>query len=254
MDLQRVSVGIAAAIGAETAARIAPAVEAAGFRGLWINETPGTDALEVAAAVARGTERLMIATGVIPVDRRPPQELLDELSRLDLPGDRFVLGIGSGAARTGVLPLMRDAIGQLRAADCAGIVVGALGPRMRRLAAEQSDGVVLNWLTPDAAADQSRAHHELDPGGLVTLYVRTAAEPDAVARLEEEAGRYGRIPSYAANFERLGFGPLDTTIGPGQAEERLAAYASAVDEVVLRAVVPDDDAASYLRFVDALAG
>lgn len=253
MDLQRVSVGVAAAIGTDTAARIAPAIEAAGFHGLWINETPGTDALEVAAAVARVTERLTIATGVIPVDRRPPREVRDELDRRELPGDRFALGIGSGGARSGVLALMRDAVAELRAADTAGIVVGALGPRMRRLAAEHADGVVLNWLTPAAAADQAREHHDIDPGGLATLYVRTAAEADAVPRLEEEAARYGGFPAYAANFDRLGFGPLDTVIRPGEAADRVAAYADAVDEVVLRAIVPSDDADAYLRFVDAIA-
>nr|BFF12158.1 hypothetical protein GCM10025699_34610 [Microbacterium flavescens] len=44
------SIGVAAAVGADVAARLAPAVEAAGFHALWVNDTPGNDALAVLAA------------------------------------------------------------------------------------------------------------------------------------------------------------------------------------------------------------
>ncbi|WP_203137841.1 LLM class flavin-dependent oxidoreductase [Microbacterium sp. JZ31] len=250
MDLQRVSVGIAASAGPDAARRIAPLIEAAGLGALWVNETPGHNALEVVAAAAEVTSAIRIATGVIPVDRRPVAELRDDLARLTLPADRLTLGVGSGAARGGVLRLMRDAIDGLRAGGVTDVVLGALGPKMRRLAAERADGVVLNWLTPDAASAQAAEHHATDARGRVALYVRTAADAAALPRLEEEAGRYGRIPSYAANFARLGFGPLDTVIRPGEAHERVAAYLDAVDEVVLRAVAPADGPDDYARFVE----
>ncbi|WP_345751147.1 LLM class flavin-dependent oxidoreductase [Microbacterium rhizophilus] len=253
MDLHRVSVGIAASAGPEVARRIASLMEEAGLGTLWVNETPGADALEVAAAATEATTRIRVATGVIPVDRRPAVELLDDLARLGLRGDRFTLGVGSGAARSGVLGLMRDAIAELRAGGVTDIALGALGPRMRRLAAERADGVVLNWLTPGAAAEQTAAHHAVDADGRVALYVRTAAAEDAVPRLEEEASRYGGFPSYAANFERLGFGPLDTVIRPGETRARVAAYLDAVDEVVLRAVTPGDAPDDYARFIDTVA-
>ncbi|GGH37865.1 LLM class flavin-dependent oxidoreductase [Microbacterium album] len=254
MNLERVSLGIAAAAGPDIARRIAPAIEAAGMRGLWVNETPGHSALEVAAAAAEATERIVVATGVIAVDRRPANEIVAEVDRLRVPRERLVLGIGSGAARTGVLGLVRGALDDLRPVGAAGVVVGALGPRMRRLAAVRADGVLLNWLTPEHAAEQAREHREIDPDGRVTLYVRTATEPEAMTRLTEEARRYGRFPTYAANFARLGVDPLDTTIAPARLAERLPAYLNAVDEVVLRAIVPSDDADAYVRFVDAVAG
>ncbi|WP_309068539.1 LLM class flavin-dependent oxidoreductase [Microbacterium sp.] len=250
MDLQRVSIGIAASAGTGVARRIAPLIEAAGLGALWVNETPGHNALEVAAAAADVTSAMRVATGVIPVDRRPAAALLDDLARLSLPADRLTLGVGSGAALSGVLTLMRDAVDELRAGGAADIALGALGPKMRRLAAERADGVVLNWLTPDEASAQAAEHHAIDARGRVALYVRTAADPAAMVRLEEEAGRYGRIPSYAANFERLGFGPLDTVIRPGEARGGVAAYVEAVDEVVLRAVTPSDDPDDYARFVE----
>ncbi|MBF0815156.1 LLM class flavin-dependent oxidoreductase [Microbacterium paludicola] len=252
MELHRVSIGIAAATGPDVARRIAPLIEGAGLGGLWVNETPGADALEVAAAALEATETIRVATGVIPVDRRPAAELLAELARLRLPLQRLTLGIGSGGRRAGALDLMRDAIAELRAGGVPDIALGALGPKMRRLAAERADGVVLNWLTPAAAAAQTAEHHDVDPAGRVVLYVRTAAEDAAVPRLEEEAARYGGFPSYAANFERLGFGPLDTVIRPGEARERIPAYLDAVDEVVLRAVTAGDDPDDYARFVETV--
>ncbi|MFL0410585.1 LLM class flavin-dependent oxidoreductase [Microbacterium paludicola] len=250
MQRHRLSVGIAATAGADVAERIGPLLEEAGLRALWVNETPGANALDVAAAAARVTRTLRVATGVIPVDRRPAAEVLADLAGLDIPADRLTLGIGSGARRTGALDLMRSAIADLRSGGAPEIALGALGPKMRRLAAERADGVVLNWLTPAAAADQAAEHHEASPDGRVILYVRTATRAEAVPRLEAEAGRYGGFPSYAANFARLGFGPLDTVIHPGEARERVAAYVDAVDEVVLRAVTPGEDPDDYVRFVD----
>ncbi|GAA3652703.1 LLM class flavin-dependent oxidoreductase [Microbacterium marinilacus] len=251
MELHRVSIGIAAAVGADVARRIAPLMEDAGLGALWVNETPGHDALEVAAAAAAATTRLRVATGVIPVDRRPAAELLDELGRLRIPRERLVLGIGSGAARTGVLGLVRGAVDELRAGGAGEVVVGALGPRMRRLAAEEADGVVLNWLTPAAAAQQAAEHRASDASGRVVLYVRTAVDAEGVRRVEAEAARYAGIPSYGANFARLGFGPMDTVARPDDLlRDRVAEYLDAVDEVVLRAVTADDDPASYVGFVE----
>ncbi|WP_354002986.1 LLM class flavin-dependent oxidoreductase [Microbacterium elymi] len=70
-----------------------------------------------------------------------------------------MLGIGSGQASGPVLAPMRNGIDALRAGTDAPIVVGALGPKMRALAAEAGDGMLLSWLTPqDAAAQTARAH------------------------------------------------------------------------------------------------
>ena len=111
------SIGVAAAVGPQLAARLAPAVEAAGFHALWVNDTPGNDALAVLAAAARETESLVLATGVVPVDRRPPAEILDRVSALALPEDRLLLGIGSGGRREGALALVADAAAADRIRD-----------------------------------------------------------------------------------------------------------------------------------------
>jgi len=246
------SVGIAAAAGTAVAEAIGPALERGGFHALWVNDTPGADALEVLAAAARVTDRLVLATGVIPVDRRAPHEILTRVETLGLPLDRLVLGIGAGGIRVGALDRVRDAAVSLRAGTTARVVVGALGPKMRRLGVEAADGLLLSWLTPDMAAEQAAHAHGVDPATHVALYVRAATDPEAASRLHEEAARYGSYPAYAANFAHLGITAAETIIEPGAGPARIDAYRAGVDEVVLRAITTGDLPEDYIRFIDAV--
>jgi len=246
------SIGIAAALGPDTAAAIAPAVERAGFHALWVNDTPGADALAVLAAAAAVTERLVLATGVLAVDRRDAPSVLADVQRLSLPEERLVLGIGAGAGGPGSLDRVRAAAGILASESAARVMIGALGPRMRRLAAESSDGPLLSWLTPRAAAEQAGEARAVSPDTRVVLYARAAVDPAAHAALAEEAARYAAIPSYAANLARLGVDASDTVL-PQPGDDGIAAgtlrYSASVDELVLRAVTPEPAVESYLRFV-----
>lgn len=247
------SLGIAAAIGPGRAAALAPHVEAAGFHALWVNDTPGADALAVLRAVAAVTSRLTLATGVLPLDRRDPAEIAARVA--DLPQERTVIGIGSGGIGTGALGRIRSAVAELRAAGDARVMVGALGPRMRHLAAVDADGPLLSWLDPATARVQAEEAHAASASAHVALYVRTALDSAARERLREETASYAGFPSYAANFARLGLNPDDTVLDAATEVfgERLASYRDAVDEVVLRAITPADDAAQDRAFVDRAA-
>ncbi|TQK20085.1 luciferase-like monooxygenase [Microbacterium sp. SLBN-154] len=248
------SIGIAAAVGPGFARTIAPAVERAGFATLWVNDTPGHDALEVLAAVAEVTDTLGLATGVIPVDRRPGEEIVERVSALELPVARLTLGIGSGGLRRGALDAVRTAIIRVREGTGARIVVGALGPRMRRLGAAAADGVLLSWLSPALAAAQAAEAHRAQDGAHAALYVRAALDDDAVPRLEAERDAYAGYPAYAANFARLGLAPSDTVLTPDTAALRLPEYLDAADEVVLRMMLADPgDSAAAVRFIERAA-
>ena len=124
---------------------------------------------------------------------------------------------------------------------------------MRRLAAEEADGVLLNWLTPEAG---SVTAHELrrDAGERpvrATLYVRTIVDEAARPALDRESARYESVPAYAANFERLGFGAGEATIADAA---RLGEYVDAdLDEIVLRAMTPSNSLAELEAFVEATA-
>jgi alkanesulfonate monooxygenase SsuD/methylene tetrahydromethanopterin reductase-like flavin-dependent oxidoreductase (luciferase family) len=244
-----VSIGVAAALGPERIARIAAAAESAQFHALWVNDTPGADALAALTAAAAATDSLTLATGVLPVDRRSAADIAAEAR--DLPQERLVLGIGSGGARVGALDLVRAAIATLRSETTARVLVGALGPRMRALAAADADGPLLSWLTPDAAARQAALAHA--DGGYAALYIRTALDEAASGRLADEAARYGSYPAYAANLARLGIAAADTVLAPGTFADGIRRYRDAVDEVVLRAIVPDDGEAEYVRFIEQAA-
>jgi alkanesulfonate monooxygenase SsuD/methylene tetrahydromethanopterin reductase-like flavin-dependent oxidoreductase (luciferase family) len=245
-----VSLGVAGSLGPDVIARIAPAVENAGFHTLWVNDTPDGDALAALAAAARVTERLHLATGVVPVDRRPADTIAAEVASLDLPIERLTLGIGSGVSKAGALARVRQAVEVLHDAGVPRVVVGALGPKMRRTGAERAEGVLLNWVPPTEARTQADALHAISPAAHVAVYVRAAIVPAARERLDTETARYASFPNYAANFERMGVGAADTTIRDvTELSDALEAHTAAADEVVLRAVVPDDTVEAYLDFV-----
>lgn len=246
-----VSIGVAGSLGPAAIASIAAAVEAAGFHALWVNDTPGADSLAAIAAAAETTDRLALATGVVPVDRRPVDEIVAAVR--DLPQERLVLGIGSGAARTGALALVGAAAARLRAGTRARVMVGALGPRMRQLAAEEADGPLLSWLTPARASDQAHDARSESRDAHVALYVRTALEPAAAERLARETAQYAGYPAYAANLQRLGILATDTTLDDRRFEAGLRSYRAAVDEVVLRAITPSGSADDIVRFVESAA-
>lgn len=259
-----VSIGLMGTTPAATLRSLAPRIERLGFDALWLNDVPGGDSLDGLRVAASVTSSLRLATGVIPIDRRPA----DSLDLHGLPVERLDLGIGSGGAERPVAAV-RDAIDLLRDRTEANLVVGALGPRMRRLAAQAGDGVLLNWLTPDAAAaamrdlaaDAAAAAH--DPGDEASpdrvrrvrgiLYVRTIVDEAARPMLVAEAAKYDAFPSYAANFDRLGFRAIDSTVDGAAA---LAAYdrtEDALDEVVLRAITPGSTLAELESFVERAA-
>ena len=249
-----VSIGIAGTLGPDAAARIAAVVEAAGFFGLWVNEVAGADALGMLAAAAEVTTNLTLATGVIPVDRRPGAEIAAHVAALGLPADRLMIGIGSGKPGLGSIARVEEAIAEIRQASTARILVGALGPRMRQLAAERADGALLSWLTPPVAAAQAAEFHEIAPTGHVALYARTAVDAAGIPRRDAEALAYAGYPAYKANYARLGMDPYGTLL-PQPGDDSIApgaeAYRASVDELVLRAMASGDTADDYVRFAEA---
>jgi alkanesulfonate monooxygenase SsuD/methylene tetrahydromethanopterin reductase-like flavin-dependent oxidoreductase (luciferase family) len=245
-----VSIGIHGRTPAEVVRELAPRVERLGFTALWINDVPGGDSLAGLRVAAETTSTLGLATGVIPLDRRPAASL--DLG--GLPPDRVTLGLGSGRAAK-PLGLVRAALDELRDRTDAELVVGALGPKMRRLAAERADGVLLNWLTPRAAAE---ADGELRAasGARATrsiLYLRSVTDPASRSALEREADGYEAVPAYAANFERLGIRAIDATLDLSEDAAARVVPFDVVDEIVLRAITPTGGRDELVRFVEAAA-
>lgn len=247
-----ISLGLPGATDPAILRVIAERAEQLGVHALWLNDTPTGDALAGLAAVAEVTTTLRLGVGVIPVDRRPAADILRGAQ--GLPEHRLTIGIGSGGP-TNALARVRDAVDELKQNSTAAIAIGALGPKMRTLAAEMGDAVLLNWLTPETA---TRAMGDLrvssgDRGVRGILYARSIADAAARPALIAEADTYAGFPSYAANFARLHIRALDTTIDGTDGFAAAAPFEAAVDEVVLRAVTPSGSESELLHFLDVLA-
>ena len=205
--------------------------EARGYHTAWTGEASGADAVTLSALVLSGTERLHMATGVLPVQTRTPVLLGLTTATLNrvAPG-RFALGLGL-SSRTVVeqwhglrfspsLEQIREAVTIIRAvasgervnfegtfyrvknfrmtapppATPPRIVLAALGPEMLELAGEIADGVLLNRIPPETV-------------------------PASITHLEAGAKRAGRT---LADFEIGAFVRVCVTDDPAGAREHLA--------------------------------
>lgn len=220
--------------------RIAEQVEARGYRSFWVNHPPDDDGFRPLGRAAAATSRIPLGTAVVPIGAVPPEAILRRVAETGLPAGRLRLGIGSGA---GPAPLHRvaRALDYLRQRTSAELVVGALGPRMRKLAAERADGVLLNSVTPalaSAAAREIRADAQAAgrprPGVYVNVLVGVGA--DQIAELQNSAAFLARLPVYAAHFSRTGLHAAQTQIAAERLSELprlLDAWRDTVDEIVL---------------------
>lgn len=251
--------GVAAAVSHNVIQEVAQEAERLGYSSFWCNDTPGGDGLAGLAAAAAVTERIKLGVGVIPLDRRPPSIIARDLKALAFPQERLLLGIGSGGDRS--VSKVREGIRQLHELVSAPVIVGALGPKMTSVGGAVGDGVLFNWQTPETAESSGQicrdaAEEAGRPHPLVMAYVRTALLPQADERLDTEAGRYAKVPAYAAHFERMGVSARDTAVsGPDAAtiQPMIAAHEASLDETVIRAITADDTAESILELLRACA-
>lgn len=250
--------GVSALINPDHIATLASAAEAAGYRTFWVNDVPDGNGLEQLSLAQKVTTRIRLGVGVLAVDRWKAQSIIDEITRLDLEPERLVVGIGAGALHNGSLDATAEVASGLMSQVKAKVLIGALGPKMCRLAGSGADGVLLNWLTPNAAEKLALVTGEGAaavgrPKPEIVAYVRTAADPTAQPRLEREASAYEGYPSYARHFGRMGVRAIETTVNGSKSEidQRFMEYASSTDEVVARAIATSDNLDDYLAILRA---
>lgn len=233
------------------------AAERAGYHTFWLSQPAGGNSLSALARLAGVTQTVGLGVGVIPFTLWPAEEIAGQVCGQSLPHERLRLGVGSGTG-AGALVRLCDGVRALRSLLDVEIVVAPLGPKMCRLAGGLADTVLLNWLTP-AYALTSVAWIEEGAAlagrrtPAVCAYVRCALGAAARPRLETECARYGSFPHYAAHFNRQGVDPSDTTIWAASAteiEERLDSYAAVLDQVVVRAITPNDAIDEVLSLIE----
>jgi alkanesulfonate monooxygenase SsuD/methylene tetrahydromethanopterin reductase-like flavin-dependent oxidoreductase (luciferase family) len=250
--------GVTAAISHDVIAPFAAEVERLGYSSFWVNDIPNAEGLSSLEVAAGATRSIKLGVGVIPLDTKPPDVIVERVRSLQLPLDRLVLGVGSGHSPQ-PLARVRDGLTRLRSALGATIVVGALGPKMAALAG-QSDGVLLNWMTPEYIEQIARTVR-VGAGGsrstpLLMAYVRTGLSPEADARLGQELGYYSGVASFEQHVERMGVGARSACVmGPdkGSLQTGLAPFERVLDETIVRAITPSDTIDDLVRLAEASA-
>lgn len=242
--------GIAAATLASLVAPLAAAAEADGYETFWVNDTPGSDGFEALRRAAEVTSTIRLGVGVIPIDRRPPDTIVKAIADIGLPIDRLIVGVGAGAELYGSLDNVRAAVMTIREDAGVSVAVGALGPKMVALAAQEADAVLLNWLTPRQAklsTQEVRARQGEEHHCEVIAYVRVAL-PEGFEQLAGEGDRYASFPQYARHFSRMQAQPLATcAYGTKDKIQRgLRAFDAEVDETVVRAVSDRETLDAYM--------
>ncbi len=155
---------------ASETAKFAERIEAMGYRLLWIPEDTGREPFTHAAYLLGKTERLGIATGIANIWLRDATTTAAAAATLaELSADRFVLGLGvshaplvaqQGHTYHKPLSYMREYLAGIQKASYSAarprhevpIVLAALKPKMLRLAASLTKGVLVAFVTPEFTA------------------------------------------------------------------------------------------------------
>ncbi len=250
--------GVTAAISHDVITRLAADVERLGYSSFWVNDIPDAEGLASLEVAAGATRSIKLGVGVIPLDTTPPGAILERVRSLHLPLDRLVLGLGSGHSPH-PLARVRDGFTRLRSELGATIVVGALGPKMAALAGH-SDGVLLNWMTPEYIEQIGRTVVVGATGSgskpLLMAYVRSGLSPEADARLEQELGYYSGVSSFEQHVERMGVSARAACVmrpDSGSLQTGLAPFERVLDETIVRAITPSDSIDDLLRLAEASA-
>jgi hypothetical protein len=129
--------GVAGALPPDLINTLAVAAEQAGYDSFWVNDTPAADSLERLAGAVAVMRRTTLGTGVIPLDRRPAEEIVARVRVLALSAERVIVGVGSGGMAGGLTRVVAALPGLAELG--LPIVVGTLGPKMCRCATPHPD-------------------------------------------------------------------------------------------------------------------
>jgi probable F420-dependent oxidoreductase len=262
---------------------LAVRAEQLGYAAAWVAEVAGPESFSLMAAIAERTERIDVGVAVVPASTRSPALIAmaaGTVSQL-LGGRELSLGIGSsselivrgwhGAEFNPPLARVEETVEATRAllggardfdgehvrvtrfalasvpAGPIRLFVGALGPRMLRLAGAVGDGVCLNLMPPEAVPRQlAEVRRGAEQAGRdLPAHFRVMARFHVVVTNDVEAGRDGIRSAFGPYFAQpvynrfLGWlGRPDAAAGIAQAFARgdRAGVAAAFDDSVVDGV------------------
>jgi probable F420-dependent oxidoreductase len=226
----------------QTTPEIAADLEQLGYGALWLGGSPDGD-LAIAEGLLDATSTLIVGTSIVNIWKDNAQLVAESFGRLQAhhPG-RFVLGVGAGHPEateqyTSPYQALATYVDQLveHKVPSERIVLAALGPKVLRLAGDQTGGAI-PYLVPPEHTRQAR--EILGPGPLLAPEHKVVVDTDT-----ERARKLGRrrvqnpylgLVNYTSNLRRLGFTDADLDDGGSdRLVDALVAHGSA-DEVAAR--------------------
>ncbi len=245
-----------------------------GYSDVWSSEVDGVDGFTPLALAAASEARLRVGVAVAPAFTRGPALLAMSVAALaEVAGDRFIMGLGASSqpvverwnaipydqpyARTrDVLRFLRRALNNEKIDETfetfavhgfrlsrpvtvrPPVLLGALRPRMLRLAGDEADGAILNWL---AAGDVARCREEI--GAASTVAARLFVIPTTDVEAARAIGRrmissYLTVGAYAEFHRWLGRGDtLQPVWDRWAAGDRAGATDAVPDELVDQLII-----------------
>jgi len=258
-------------VSSQVTPELAADLERLGFGTLWLGGSPSGQ-LTAPEQVLDATTTLTAATSIVNMWQDDAHVVAASFARVEgrHPG-RFLLGVGAGhreatqqyARPYDTLARYVDVLlGDGVPADS--LVLAALGPKVLRLAADRTAGVIPYLVTPEHTR---RARAILGPGPLLAPEQKVVLETDPARAREIGRPRvrnpYLGLVNYTSNLRRLGWSDEDLSDGGSDAlidalvvhgsGEQVAArlaehFAAGADHVVVQLLTaPDADLADDYR-------
>jgi probable F420-dependent oxidoreductase len=245
-----------------------------GYSDIWSAESDGADGFTPLALAAAWEPRLRLGTAIIPAYTRSPACFAQSVASLaDAAPGRFAIGIGSSSnvivERWNGVPFVepykkvRDVVRFLNDALSGekiakkydtfevngfrlgvrpevkpAILVAALREGMLRLAGRESDGAIINWLSPTDVRKVASVVNDAAGGAEREIVARLFVCPSENSEVVRAAARFAiaaylNVPVYAEFHRWLGRGEqLQGMWDAWKAGDRKAALAAIPDEVV----------------------
>lgn len=290
-----VTIAALPALGVPGALEVATRAEAMGYHSFWTAEVTGAEAFSILAAAGAAAPTMGLGTGVLALQLRTPMLAAMGAATLQAlhPDAEIVLGVGISSpvvttrwhgAPYGDRPVERTREFVTLVKECLTgesvtfegefyscsrftlgvrlgerrpkVVVGALNPKMLRMAGEVADGVLLNYL-PSSHVPWSVEQIRAGGDAAVYAYVHCSASEraDGIDAARRDLFSYAVVDSYARNFDRAGFSEEVAAIRAAHAaRDREGALAAVSDRMVdgIDFMGDRDGVASYVQaYVDA---
>lgn len=205
----------------QVTAQLAADIEQLGFGALWLGGSPDGD-LAQAEELLDATSTLTIGTSIVNIWKDAPHEVARSFARLqDRHAGRFVLGVGAGHREVTQqyghpYEALAAYVDSLRGEGVPqdALVLAALGPKVLRLAGEQTAGAI-PYLVPPEHTRQAR--EILGPEPLLAPEHKAVVDPDpararALGRARVSSPYLGLV-NYTSNLRRLGWAEDDLRDG-----------------------------------------